>query len=200
MPCRSWSLQAIETCPASKDSESALAPAQSSRSPVRTMVHTPMVQISQVSSTGSITELERQYLGRHNKWACVWSEVRDAAEFSATYEWKREIVRAMARLFELGMAKTMLHSEVLSEPCLKTTALMMTLTLLDFSVSTGTTGRNGIFTYLQAQLSSSQISPVELPLRTSQPAHPQNHTPQEYVMLSAARSATSSPPSYSSHH
>ena len=54
-------------CPASKDSESALAPAQSSRSPVRTMVHTPMVQISQVSSTGSITELERQYLGRHNK-------------------------------------------------------------------------------------------------------------------------------------
>lgn len=53
--------------PASPDSDRTLAPEASASQSSRVHLERPMVQISQVSSTGSISELERQYLGRHDK-------------------------------------------------------------------------------------------------------------------------------------
>lgn len=53
--------------PASPDSDRTLAPEASAGQASRVQLQRPMVQISQVSSTGSISELERQYLGRRDK-------------------------------------------------------------------------------------------------------------------------------------
>jgi hypothetical protein len=50
-----------------KDSDVSLTPGHDAAQSSCNMAQRPMIQISQVSSTGSISELERQYLGRAHK-------------------------------------------------------------------------------------------------------------------------------------